>query len=73
VNSQADYKGDECIVLPTDYLNSAKAVSEIFEDELSKAASDLHVDNLGTEPGFFSGTITATVLWVLPSVWMVCQ
>ncbi len=72
MSNQAEFSGDDCVVLPKDYLNSAEAVSEIYADELERAASDLHVDHLGPEPGFFSGTIIAALLWIVPSTWMVC-
>jgi len=72
MSDQSEYSGKHCIVLPKDYLSSAKAVSEIYDDELSEAVSDLHVDNLGPERGFLHGTLTAAVIWIVPSVWMVC-
>ena len=71
-DDDAEFSGDDCVVLPKDYLNSAEAVSEIYEEELADAASNLHVDNLGSDPGFFSGTFIAALLWMIPSTWMVC-
>lgn len=72
MSDQSEYTGNHCIVLPKDYLSSARAVSEIYDDELNEAVGDLHVDNLDPERGFFRGTLAALLIWVVPSVWMVC-
>ena len=72
MSSQTEFNGDACIVLPSDYLKSPKAAAEIYEDELTLVASNLDIDNLGTAPGFFHGTLFATLIWTIPSVWSVC-
>jgi hypothetical protein len=71
-SNDQEYSGEECIVLPKDYMNSPQAAAEIFEEELAAAVNDLHVDNLGPERGFFSGMLSAVLIWLIPSAWTVC-
>jgi hypothetical protein len=51
-------------VLPKNYLNSAEAVAEIYEDQLSAAAINFEVDQM-SRPGFFKGTLLAMGIWML--------
>jgi len=69
---KSDFDGETVIVLPKDYLQSALAVSEIYEEELAARVSNLEVDNLSSKPGFFRGTLLATLLWIIPAYWTVC-
>lgn len=68
---ESEFKGDECVVLPAGYMKSAGAVSEIYDEELSKLAVNFEVDNW-TRPRFLRGTFTAALVWALPSIWTVC-
>lgn len=70
--SQTDFDGETLIVLPKNYLQSAQAVSEVYEEELAARVSNLDVDNLTSKRGFFHGTLLATLLWMIPSIWTVC-
>lgn len=70
--SQTDFDGETLIVLPKNYLQSAQAVSEVYEEELAARVSNLDVDNLTSKPSFFRGTLLATLLWMIPSIWTVC-
>jgi len=70
-SQEREFSGDECVVLPADYLKSPKAVSEIYADELANVANNLEIDEWHAR-SFLHGTVTATVLWVLPSLWTVC-
>ena len=70
MSEKDEFDGDACVVLPKNYLSSAEAVAEIYEDELSEAAASLEVDNLG--PRFLKGTLLVPVLWALSSIWTVC-
>lgn len=72
MTANTDFDGDQCVVLPENYLQSAKAASEIYEDDLASVATNLEVDNLSKAPGFFHGTLIATLLFMLPSIWMAC-
>jgi hypothetical protein len=68
---EAEFDGDQCMVLPTGYLKSANAVSEIYDKELAKAAVNFNVDGW-TRPRFLRGTFLAAIVWAAPSIWMVC-
>ena len=72
MSGKEEFNGDACVVLPKNYLNSAEAVAEIYEDELSEAVSNFEVDNLRRGPGFLQGTLLVPVLWALSSIWTVC-
>ena len=39
--------------------------------DISKLGN-LEVQSLNQTPGFFRGTLLATLLWAAPSAWMVC-
>lgn len=66
-----EFDGDACVVLPKNYLNSAEAVADIYEDELSAAATNFRVDLLGA-PRFFKGTLLAALIWAASAIWTVC-
>lgn len=72
MSDQDEFSGDECIVLPKNYLNSAEAVSEIYEDELEDAAVNFKVDQLSRGRRFFKGTVLVPLIWALSSIWTVC-
>jgi len=72
MSSQTDFDGETLVVLPKDYMQSAQAASEVYEEELAARASSLEVENLTSKPGFFHGTLVATLLWLIPSIWTVC-
>jgi hypothetical protein len=72
MSEKDEFDGDACVVLPRNYLNSAEAVAEIYEDELAEAASSLDVDNLDRRPRFLQGTLLVPALWALSSIWTVC-
>jgi hypothetical protein len=71
MSDQDEFDGDACVVLPKNYLNSAAAVSEIYEAQLSAVATNFEVDQM-SRPGFFKGTLLATGLWLLSGVFSVC-
>lgn len=68
-----EYSGDACVVLPKNYLDSAEAVAEIYEDELAEAAGSLDVDVLSRGPGFFQGTLLVPLIWAVSAIWTVCH
>ena len=71
MSDQDDFSGDQCMVLPKNYLNSAEAVADIYEKELSQAADNLDVDELRGRR-FLSGTLLAPIVWALSGIWTVC-
>ena len=66
-----DISGRHLVVLPKNYLKSAVAVSEIYENELSDAAGNLEIQGWG-EPRVLRVLALAAVLWALSSIWSVC-
>ena len=70
MSNQDEFDGDACVVLPTDYLNSAEAVSDIYEEQLAEAATTFDVDQF--RPRFFKGTMLVALLWALSGIWTVC-
>jgi hypothetical protein len=71
MSDQDEFDGDACVVLPKNYLNSAEAVAEIYQDQLSAAAGTFDVDQL-SRPGFFKGSLLVAGLWALSGVFSVC-
>jgi hypothetical protein len=72
MTEQTEFDGDQCIVLPSNYLESAESVAEIYEDQLSAATGGLDVVGF-SQPGFFSGSLLALLLWTVPGIWTVCS
>ena len=68
-----DFDGDACVVLPKNYLHSAEAVAEIYEDELSDAATSFDVDQFSYRKRFFHGTFFVLTLWAVSGIWTVCH
>ena len=71
MSDQDDFSGDQCMVLPKNYLNSAEAVADIYAEELSQAADNLDVDELRGHR-FLSGTMLTSIIWALSGIWTVC-
>ncbi len=72
MDSGKEFNGDHCVVLPADFLSSADAAAELHEDELAKVVTDLEIPGLTPVHRFFQGTTLATLLWLAPTIWMVC-
>ena len=72
MGASTEFNGDQCMVLPTDYLSSPDAAAELHEDELARAVRDLEIVGLSPVRHFFQGTTVATLLWLAPTLWMVC-
>lgn len=72
MSDQDEYVDDRCIVLPKNYLNSAEAVAEIYEAELSAATNNFDVDQLSGRR-FLQGVVLVPLLWALSGIWTVCQ
>ena len=72
MDASTEFNGDQCLVLPADYMSSANAAAELHEDELARAVNDLEIAGLSPAQRFFQGTTLATLLWLVPTIWMVC-
>jgi hypothetical protein len=71
LSPETEFDGDQCVVLPAGYLKSANAVSEIYDEQLAKAAVNFEVDGW-TRPRFLRGMFLAALVWAVPSIWTVC-
>jgi hypothetical protein len=72
MSDQDDFDGDACVVLPKNYLNSAEAVADIYEDELSEAATHFKSDPFRLTPRFVKTSLMTALVWGLSSIWTVC-
>jgi hypothetical protein len=68
----AEFSGDQCVVLPADYLQSADAAAELYAEEIARVVTDLEIQSLDPHQGFFRGTLLASILWMAPSIWTIC-
>ena len=71
MSDQDEFDGNACVVLPKNYMSSAEAVAEIYEDELSAAAINFEVDEM-SHPRFFKGTLLVVGIWFLSGFFNVC-
>ena len=74
MNTATDYKGDDCVVLPANYMDSVDAAVELYAEDLEKATDNLKVAGLSqsiTQIAMRRG-FTAGILWLMPVVWVVC-
>jgi len=72
MSDQDDFDGDQCMILPSNYLHSAEAVAEIYEEHLAASRNGFEIDHFGRS-GFFRGSLLAAAIWVLPGIWTVCH
>lgn len=72
MSDQDEFDDDQCIVLPSNYLSSAEAVSEIYEDQLSAARNEFEIP-LFRRRGFLKGGLLAAAIWMIPGIWTVCH
>lgn len=71
MSDRDEFDGDACVVLPKNYMSSAEAVAEIYEDELSAAAINFEVDGM-SRPHFFKGSLLVVGIWFLSGFFSVC-
>jgi hypothetical protein len=69
-----DFAGDTCLVLPPNYLQSADAAAELYEDQLTRIAENLDVDGLHLSPFRHAGlqSLLGALVWLGSSPWVVC-
>ena len=69
-----DFDGDQCVVLPTNYMASVDAAVELYDDDIAKKSTNFNVTGLeyGIGRGLFRITLLASVLWLVPSIWALC-
>ncbi|MDH3419634.1 MAG: hypothetical protein OEQ25_14595 [Gammaproteobacteria bacterium] len=69
-----DFDGDQCIVLPANYLASVDAAVELYDEDIAKASDNMRISGLeyGLGRVLFRIALTAVLFWLLPSLWMLC-
>lgn len=75
MSHETEYKGDKFVVLPKDFLDSVEAAVELHAEQISTVAANLYVRDINLGPGrrFIRMSVLATVLWLLPVTWMICN
>ena len=73
MNAQPEFRGDDCVVLPQNYLNSVEAVADIYSDQLAAVANNFDVDQLSGRRRFLQGALLVPLIWALSAVWTVCS
>jgi len=74
MRAKDDFDGDQCVVLPTNYMASVDAAVELYDEDIAKASKNMAVRGLEYGLGHFllRITVAAAFLWLLPSLWMLC-
>ena len=69
-----EFDGNVCLVLPRNFLQTADAASELYEDELARVATNLEVDGLRPSPLRHAALrmLAVAVVWLGVSPWIVC-
>jgi len=72
MSDEPEFTGDECVVLPRNYLNSVEAVADIYSDQIDAAARNFEIDQLSRRR-FMRGVLMVPFLWALSGIWTVCS
>ena len=69
-----EFDGDQCIILPTNYMASVDAAVELYDEDIAKSSTNFEVS--GLQYGFgtlvFRLLVAAALFWLLPSIWIHC-
>ena len=74
MSQEAEFKGNEFVVLPKDYLNSVESAVEMHAEQIASVAANLNVRdiNVGLGRRLLRLGVLGTVLWLVPVIWMIC-
>ncbi len=74
MQAENDFDGDQCVVLPSNYMASVDAAVELYDEDIAKASESMSVSGLEYGVGriVFRVTLAALLFWLLPSLWMLC-
>ncbi|NIW24791.1 MAG: hypothetical protein GWN29_09615 [Gammaproteobacteria bacterium] len=74
MRAEDDFDGDQCVVLPSNYMASVDAAVELYDEDIAKASESMSVSGLEYGVGriVFRVTLAALLFWLLPSLWMLC-
>lgn len=69
-----EFDGDQCVILPTNYMASVDAAVELYDEDIAKNSKNFNVRGLeyGAGRWLFRIALAAGLLWLLPSVWALC-
>jgi len=69
-----EYTGTHQIVLPKNFLQSADAAAELYEEQLSAVDRNLEVEQFRTSPAqrLAASTAVGVAIWLVPAAWMTC-
>ena len=69
-----EFDGDQCVVLPTNFMASVDAAVELYDDDIAKNSTNFNVSGLeyGIGRMLFRITFVAGLLWLVPSIWAHC-
>jgi hypothetical protein len=69
-----EFDGDQCVVLPANYMASVDAAVELYDDDIAKKSTNFNVSGLEYGVGrlLFRIGLLAGLLWLVPSIWALC-
>ncbi len=70
-NADDEFDGDQCVVLPTNYMASVDAAVELYDDDIAKNSTNFSVRGLEYGLGrlLFRVAFIGGLLWLIPSIW----
>jgi len=74
VRPDEEFNGDQCVVLPKNFMASVDAAVELYDEDIAKNSKSFRVNGLEYGPGrwLLRVALAAGFLWLLPSVWALC-
>lgn len=69
-----EFDGDQCIVLPANYMASVDAAVELYDENIAQNSKNFNVSGLEYGIGrlMLRTAVAALIVWLLPSVWILC-
>ena len=66
-----EFDGDQCVVLPANYMASVDAAVELYDDDIARNSTNFSVNGLEYGLGrlLFRVAIIGGLLWLMPSIW----
>ena len=73
--ANGEFSGDACVVLPDNYLQTADAASELYEDELTRVVANLDIDGLRQSSLRHTGMqlLLTALVWLGSAPFVVCH
>ena len=69
-----EFDGDQCVVLPSNYMASVDAAVELYDEHIAQNSTNFNVRGLEYGIGrlLFRVAVAALIFWLLPAVWVHC-